>query len=194
MGSLDPEMSWAIILMLIGCGLVVMEVFIPSGGVLSLFSALTILACLVVAFRRDTTTGLSFLLITLVAVPSAVALAFKAWPLTPMGKAFLGELHTTAELTPPDPRRRLVGRVGVAKSKMLPSGSVLIDGTVIDAISQGEAIDPGQAVVVVEVRANRMVVRPADPGEAAQVAQDPRELFTKPIEELGLESFDDPLA
>ncbi|MCH2114609.1 MAG: hypothetical protein MK171_06840 [Pirellulales bacterium] len=194
MSGLEP-VSWAIILMLIGCGLVVMEVFIPSGGVLSLFSALTILASLVIAFLKGgMTTGLSFLLFALVAVPSAVAIAFKTWPLTPMGKAFLGELHTSAELTPPDPRRSLVGRVGVAKSKMLPAGSVFIDGKYIDAISQGEAIELGQAVVVVEVRANRMVVRPADPGEAAQVVEDPRELFAKPIEELGLDSFDDPLA
>jgi len=193
LSSLEP-ISWVIILMLIGCGLVVMEVFIPSGGVLSLFSGIAILASLVMAFRQGITTGLSFLLITLVAVPSVVALAFKAWPLTPMGKAFLGELHTSAEMTPDDPRRGLVGRAGVAKSKMLPSGSVLIDGQYIDAISQGEAIEQGQAVVVVEVRANRMVVRPADSGEAGQIAEDPRDVFTKPIAELGLEAIDDPLA
>jgi len=179
--------------MLLGCGMVVLEVFIPSGGLLSFFSAITIVASIVMAFRRDATTGMSFVVLTLIAVPATLGLAFKYWPSTPMGRAFLGELKTTAELTPVDPRRELVGKVGIAKSKMLPSGSVQIDGKYVDAISQGMAIDIGQAVVVAEVRANRVVVRPADADEARQVVKDPRDVFSTPIEELGMESFEDPL-
>ena len=190
MSTIDP-LTWAILLMLLGCGLVMLEVFIPSGGILGFFSAIAIIASLVVAFRRDITTGLSFTLLTLVAVPATIGIALKYWPYTPMGKAFLGELKSNEELKPEDTRRDLVGKVGVAKSKMLPSGSVQIDGKYIDAISQGAAIDMGQAVVVIEVRANRVVVRPADDHEAGQVAQDTRDLFTKPLDELGLD--DEPL-
>ncbi len=192
MAAMDP-LTWALLLMIVGCGLVVLEVFIPSGGLLSFLSAVVIVASVVMGFRRDMTTGLSFVVLTLVAVPSVLALAFKYWPLTPMGKAFLGELKSTAELNPVESRRELIGKVGVAKSKMLPSGSVQIDGKSIDAMSQGLAIEKGQAVVVVEVRANRVVVRPADEDEARQVVRDPRELFSKPLDELGLESLDDPL-
>jgi len=192
MSTLDP-LTWAVLWMLIGCGLVVLEVFIPSGGIISFFSAIAIIASIVMAFRSDLTTGLSFILLTIVAVPISIGMAFKYWPMTPMGKAFLGELKTTAELTPIDPRRELVGKVGIAKSKMLPSGSVQIDGKYIDAISQGMAIDLGQAVVVTEVRANRVVVRPADKDEAAGVAPDQRDVFSTPIEELGIDSFDEPL-
>lgn len=192
MSTLDP-LTWAIIWMIIGCGLVVLEVFIPSGGIISFFSAIAIIASVVMAFRRDVTTGMSFVVLTLVAVPSALGLAFKYWPHTPMGKAFLGELKTTDDLKPVDPRRDLVGKVGIAKSKMLPSGSVQIDGKYVDAISQGQAIDIGQAVVVAEVRANRVVVRLADEDEARQVVKDPRDVFSTPIEELGIDSFDEPL-
>jgi len=192
MSTLDP-LTWAILLMLIGCGIVVLEVFIPSGGILSFFSAIAIIASIVMAFRRDVTTGLSFVVLTLVAVPSVLSLALKYWPYTPMGKAFLGELKSTEELKPVDTRRELVGKVGVAKSKMLPSGSVQIDGKYVDAISQGSAIDMGQAVVVVEVRANRVVVRPADDDEANRLVKDPRDVFSTPIEELGMDSFEDPL-
>ena len=192
MSTLDP-LTWAIILMLIGCGLVVLEVFIPSGGIIAFFSTIAIIASIVVAFRRDTTTGLSFVVLTLMAVPTAVGLAFKVWPLTPMGKAFLGELKSTEEMKPVDTRRELVGKVGIAKSKMLPSGSVQIDGKYIDAISQGAAIDLGQAGVVVEVRANRVVVRPAEADEASRVVKDPRDVFSTPIEELGIDALDEPL-
>lgn len=192
MATIDP-LTWAIILMIIGCGIIVLEVFLPSGGLLSFFSAIVIVASLVMAFRSSLTTGLSFILVTLVAVPSAIGFAFKVLPHTPIGRAFLGELKSGEELKPEDPRRSLVGKLGVAKSKMLPSGSVQIDGKYIDAISQGPAIDMGQAVVVTEVRGNRVVVRPADEREAKQVQRDPRDVFSTPVEELGMDDLDEPL-
>lgn len=192
MSTLDP-LTWAIILMLLGCGIVMLEVFIPSGGILSFFAAIAIIASVVMAFRHGATAGMGFVVLTLLAVPTTLALAFKYWPHTPMGKAFLGELKSSAELTPEDPRRELVGKIGVAKSKMLPSGSVQIDGKYIDAISQGVAIEIGQPVVVIEVRANRVVVRPADEDEASRLVKDPRDVFSTPIEELGIDSFDEPL-
>jgi hypothetical protein len=77
---------------------------------------------------------------------------------------------------------------------MLPSGAVLVDGQLIDAVSQGPAIDPGQPVVVVEVRANRVMVRPARPHETKAADIRPDDLLTRPIEDFGLESIDEPLA
>jgi membrane-bound serine protease (ClpP class) len=193
MNALDP-LSWAIILMLLGCGLVVMEVFVPSGGILGFLSAVAIIASIVMAFRHGSSAGIGFIAITMFAVPTLLVLAFKFWPMTPMGKAFLGELPDEEEVKPQDPRRELVGRVGVTRSKMLPSGSILVDGRLIDAMSQGQAIEPGQPVVVVEVRANRVVVRPADPDEAQQRSDYSRDVLSTPVEELGLDSLEDPLS
>ena len=193
MSGLDP-LTWAIVLLLVGCALVVLEVFIPSGGLLSFFSAIALVASIIMAFRRGSTTGLSFMLITVIAVPAAIALAFKYWPHTPMGKAFLGELASPEETEPEDTRRQLVGRVGIAKSTMLPAGSVLVDDQLLDAVSQGVAIEKGDPIVVVEVKANRVVVRPADTEEARQINENPKDMLAKPLEELGFDSLDDPLA
>src|SRR5918993_1370667 len=134
MNLLGP-IEWAMVLLVLGCGFLVLEVFIPSGGLLSFFAFVSIVGSMVMAFRRDTTTGLSFMAVAVVAVPIAVALAFKLWPKTPMGKAFLGDLPSEDEVKLEDPRRGLVGRVGVAQSLMLPSGAVLIDGHLVDAVS-----------------------------------------------------------
>jgi membrane-bound serine protease (ClpP class) len=193
MNLLDP-LGWAIVLLVIGCGLLVMEVFIPSAGLLGFFAALAIVGSMIMAFRGGSTTGLGFMAVTVFVVPIVIGLAFKLWPKTPMGKAFLGELLTEEDTRLDDPRRALVGRVGVAKSMMLPSGAVLIDGQLIDAVSQGLAIDPGQPVVVVEVRANRVVVRPARPHEVRAADVKPDDVLARPIEDFGLESFEDPLA
>jgi len=37
MNALDP-VAWSILLMLVGCAVLVLEVFIPSGGILSIVS------------------------------------------------------------------------------------------------------------------------------------------------------------
>jgi membrane-bound ClpP family serine protease len=191
-----PNIAWAILLLLIGCTLVVLEVFIPSGGVISILAAVAFISSLVIAFQESATTGpmtgFLFTAVTVFAVPTLVALAFKYWPKTPMGKAFLGELPTDEEVLPEDPRRGLLGRVGVARSKMLPSGTVEIDGQMIDAVSQGRAIEPGIYVVVVEVRANRVVVRPAGKDQRPS-HQNPNDLLSRPIDELGIESLEDPM-
>jgi hypothetical protein len=66
----------------------------------------------------------------------------------------------------------------------------------IDAVTQGQAIDPGTYVVVIEVRANRVVVRPAgkDQRPGNQSPQEIRDILSRPIDELGIESLEDPLA
>jgi membrane-bound serine protease (ClpP class) len=193
MNLLDP-ISWSVVLLVLGCGLLVLEVFIPSGGLLSFFAAVALVTSIVVAFRRDLSTGLTVTAITVFAVPIAVGLAFKYWPLTSMGKSFLGELPSEEETAPSDPRRDLVGRRGVAQSKMLPSGSVMVEGRLIDAVSRGVAIEKGEPIEIIEVQGNRVVVRLVQSQEATDESQANNDILNKPIEDFGLESIDEPLA
>jgi membrane-bound ClpP family serine protease len=192
-----PDIAWAILLLLIGCSLVVLEVFIPSGGIISVLSGVAFITSILIASWEGPTTGPAtgfvFAGITVFAVPTIAIIAFKYWPTTRMGKAFLGELPREDEVVPEEPRRTLVGRVGVARSKMLPSGAVEIDGQMIDAVTQGQAIEPGAYVVVVEVRANRVVVRPAGKDQRPS-HPNPQDILSRPIDELGIESLEDPLA
>lgn len=191
-----PDIAWAILLLVLGCVFVVLEVFIPSGGIISILAAVAFITSILIASWEGPTTGpatgFAFAAITVFAVPTLVAIAFKYWPKTRFGKAFLGELPSEDEVLPEDPRRALIGRVGVARSKMLPSGAVEIDGQMIDAITHGQAIEPGTYVVVTEVRANRVVVRPAGKDQRPS-HQDPKDILSRPIEELGIDSLEDPL-
>ncbi|HVA47919.1 MAG TPA: NfeD family protein [Pirellulales bacterium] len=190
---LDP-VAWAVILMLVGVSLAVLEIFIPSGGVIGFLSIVSVLSAIGLAFYRGPWYGLSFLGLAVVALPAVLIAALQYWPETAIGRRVLLAAPTSEEVLPQDDERRLlkalVGRIGQAKSLMLPSGAVFIDGRNIDAVSEGMAIEKGQWVQVVEVRGTRVVVRPSDkPAEPA--ADDP---LSRPIESLGLESFEDPLA
>jgi membrane-bound serine protease (ClpP class) len=192
-----PDIAWAILLLVLGCVLVVLEVFIPSGGIIAILAGIALITSILIAsWEGETTgpaTGFIFAAITVFAVPTLIGLAFKYWPKTRFGKAFLGEPPSEDEVLPHDPRRALLGRVGVVRTKMLPSGAVEVDGQMIDAVSQGQAIEPGTYVVVAEVRANRVLVRPAGKDQRPS-HENPNDVLSRPIEELGIESLDEPLA
>lgn len=53
----------------------------------------------------------------------------------------------------------LLGRQGVVSRELRPAGTVLIDGNPIDVVSEGDYIEKGRTVTVVEVTGNRVVVR-----------------------------------
>lgn len=186
---------WATLLLLLGLALIVLEIFVPSGGVLGLLSTLSILAGIVLAFFDGPGTGLAFVLTTVVAIPAILAVAVRVWPDTPMGRHILLRVPTPEDVLPDSPLRRelksLVGKRGIAKSVMLPSGVVIVDGQPIDAIGQGVAIEPGQRIKVVEVRGTRVVVRPDDDEPPAEEADDP---LSRPISTLGLDSLENPFA
>jgi len=114
MNLVDP-IVWAILLMLVGCVVLVLEVFIPSGGILAVMATAAFVGSILLAFQRSAETGFAFVTTTIIAVPAVLTLAFKYWPKTRFGKAFLGELPTDAEVLPDDPRRALLGRVGTAR-------------------------------------------------------------------------------
>jgi membrane-bound ClpP family serine protease len=53
----------------------------------------------------------------------------------------------------------LVGRHGVAFTPLVPSGKARINDELIDVLTEGEFVDRGQAVEVIETRGHRVVVR-----------------------------------
>jgi membrane-bound ClpP family serine protease len=191
---MDP-LIWSIILLVLGLALVMIEVFVPSGGILGFLSISSLLAAVIMAFyHRGAEIGFLFLVITTVLVPSLLAIAFRWWPHTPMGRRILLDVPNSDEVLPDTPERRslreLVGKMGVAKTVMLPSGAVLIENRTIDAISEGMPIEAGQTVRVIEVSGGRVVVRPAE--GTPQPSTD--DVLSRPIESLGLDSLEDPLA
>jgi len=205
---------WAIALLLLGLCMMVLEVFVPSGGVLSFLAVAAIVASIVVAFMDSLEAGTIMLGTVTLCVPIALWAVVKLWPHTPIGKLILTKRPKHSDDVLPETEayrglRGLVGKRGRALSKMLPSGIVLIAGHKYDAVSDGFAIDPDQIIQVIGVRTNRIVVRPSD-GEldateagagkfSADQSDQPEhetadDVLSTPVESLGLDDLSDPLA
>lgn len=183
---------WAILLLVLGVGLAILEVFIPSAGILCVLAAASVVGAVIMGFRQGPIMGFGILIAAVVGLPAMLVLALKYWPRTAMGRRVLLAPPKSEEVLPDDPNMRtlktLVGRVGRAKSRMLPAGVILIDGRTIDAVSEGMPIDPGRAVRVIEVRGNRVVVRQVEEETPSQTAENPLE---RPIDSVVPDPFEE---
>lgn len=161
----------ALILLIVGLCIMALEVFVPSAGVLGLLAACLIIASVVVAFMTDSLSGMLFLVVALLVVPAMFFAMINIWPHTPIGRRLLPDNATLKDVLPQGryyDRSDLVGKVGVAKSKMLPSGQVVIEDQKYDAVSDGFAVETGDRVKVVAVKENRIYVQPCDEGDGDQ--------------------------
>ncbi|MCA9122075.1 MAG: hypothetical protein H6822_12385 [Planctomycetaceae bacterium] len=194
-------LAWSICLLIAAIALIALELFIPSGGLLSFLSAVAALASVIVAFSAGPRTGLAMLVVTLIVVPAVLASAVRWWPHTPIGQLILiARPESPDDVLPETEQYRglkaLIGKVAVSKSKMLPSGSIVLEGRTYDAVSEGMPIDAGMPVKVVAVRTNRIIVRPT--GETATHLAAPSkseavDVLSQPIDSLGIDGFDEPL-
>ena len=190
---MTDALLWSILLLALGLGLIALELFVPSGGVLGILAALAIIASIAVAFSGGWVTGVIMLVATMLILPVVLAAAIHYWPRTPIGRMIILETpQSEDEVLPDTPQHRqlkeLIGKRGVAKTKMLPSGAIVIEGRVYDAFSEGMAIEPGQPVRVTAIRTNRVavVLDDAPPDRLAESS----DMLAQPAGNLGLESWD----
>jgi membrane-bound serine protease (ClpP class) len=191
---------WCILLLVLGLAFIFLEMFVPSAGILGFLSAAAILCSIVLAYvNYGPITGTVFLAVAAILVPAAIALALRWYPSTPLGRMIMSEPPTPAEVAPQDEptaraRALLKGRTGIAKTALMPGGSIKIDGRTYDAVGQGEAVEAGEHVLVVRVELNHLIVRKLEGEPPPPTAYRGDDVLAQPIEALGIEPLDDPLS
>jgi membrane-bound ClpP family serine protease len=160
--AIEPNFMWAILLLLLGLLCMVLELFIPSGGILGLLSALCLIAALVMSFMAGSWYGLTMTFALTLLVPLSLFSMIKLWPKTPLGSKIVLAKPTTEEVLPQTEdyleRDSLFGQTGFAKNDMLPGGVVMINGKSYDAISNGMPIDARTPVRVIGFDTRRLIV------------------------------------
>ena len=184
-----PDFIWPMLILLLALALLCMEIFIPSGGVLSVCSALAFIAAIVVAFiKGGMAMGTSYMAATGILIPIMLFVIVKWWPKTAIGRRILIQPPSEEELIPQEVQslRDLIGQQGTAVTPMLPAGAVRLGRQTIDAISDGRSIDKGTVVEVVAAKGNHLVVRPFSPS-----ATTPEEPSSQSMESIVPDPFDD---
>jgi membrane-bound serine protease (ClpP class) len=166
------------VLFLAGIVCLLMEVFVfPGVAVFGLSGGLMVIAALVLASQTfilphneyqlaHLRTTLSVVVGAGVAALVAAVAMNRLLPHAPMFNRMLLAPPSGDELSEISQREatarfeHLVGQQGVAVTPLLPAGKARIGDELIDVLADREFIDRGQQVVVVQARANRVIVRP----------------------------------
>ena len=167
---MSDYLLWGFGLLAVGILLFVIEILIPTGGILGLMAiAAGIGAVVAFSFESPILGSVSFAGL-LVLVPLAINFALKIFPNTPIGKKLiLGEDEDdeeelarleAARRAEQERKQALVGAEGVTSTAMRPGGSVRIDGVTIDASSEVGMLEAGVKVKVTRVDGFVVKVRP----------------------------------
>lgn len=158
---------WAFLLLAVGLTLLVAEVFIPSGGVIAILAALSLVGALICAANAWWTSSpgyfWGFAALTALLLPVSLIGAFYLWPNTALGRKAILEApapHEVASFIEEEERYgAMVGKNGTTVTALNPAGIVRIDGHRVHCLSEGMILEPGEPVRVISAKGNRVVVR-----------------------------------
>ena len=164
---------WEIVLFIIGVALILVELFVlPGFGVAGISGIVLMVFALVVSLVGNV--GFSFppfirfapaittLAVTLVLLVLGALALSRTLPETHRLNFLVlqPELASDEGYTSAQSHTEFLGKVGTTLTPLRPSGAIVLDEQRIDVITNGEFVEQGVAVKVVDVRGSRVEVRP----------------------------------
>lgn len=159
-------MGWLLSLGMCVAGLlaIIVEFFVPAAGIIGVLGFGSIVGGVVLAYLRyGTGVGAAFLIGVVVATPAVMALYFKLFPKSFIGRWLIlkGQQKKEEGFTAFEPTGydHLEGAEGTAITILRPSGMAELDGGKYSVVTGGGFIEKGEKIRVVRVEGSRIVVR-----------------------------------
>jgi membrane-bound ClpP family serine protease len=177
-----------------GLFLGLLEIFIPSGGVLTFLTLVAITSSIIFAFCYNFAFGAIYMVSIVMLIPCLIWLAVIIWPYTIIGRRVLLHPEDDPALRPNADLldlKQLIGQRGVTRTKMIFSGQIEINGRKYNAISDIESLERNVPIVVVGLDSMTLLVRR---DETPQINQQQISDLEKPIAGNIPETIYDPFA
>ena len=153
---------FAVFLYFACAALIIAEVFVPSGGLLSVCA----LACLIggtyIFFKQSTTAGVAGVIFGVIMIPSLLRYAYKEFPNTRFGKRVTlapPKRHQGDAIPDTDKIKELLGAEGVVLTALRPVGTCDFSGYRIECVAESGYIGKGKKVRVIDVESTQLTVR-----------------------------------
>ncbi|MGL4595648.1 MAG: NfeD family protein [Thermoguttaceae bacterium] len=153
---------WMLMFLSIAFLCAVLEVFIPSAGVLTALAFMALITSVVFAFLHDSYLGFTYFTFISSAIPFLFWGLTSLWSRTPIGRRILLDPKDDPALKPSETfleMKSLIGHKGITRSSMFLCGLIEIEGKHYNAISESEPLEPNTPVIVVEVDGVQLLVR-----------------------------------
>ena len=152
----------AVLLYLACAVLIVAEVFVPSGGLISIFALACLVGGIVIFFQYSAAAGWIGVFLAVVMIPAVLIIAYKVFPKTRFGKSVTlsppqrqqgDAVPDTSEL------RKLLGASGVVLTPLRPVGTCDFSGRRLECVAESGYVDKGTKVKVIGVQSTQVTVR-----------------------------------
>ncbi len=149
-------------LQILGILVIVVEIFVPSMGILSLLAAGLLIYSLVLVFGQiSQAAGMLFLGVDLVAVPVLFYVGIRV--LGASSLSLQSKLSSRDGVTSQSPDLSTwKGKTGKAVTNLRPAGMAMIGEKRLDVVTEGEYVVSGTMVTVTDVRGNQIIVEPVN--------------------------------
>lgn len=155
-------LAFAVFLYLACAILLIAEVFIPSGGLLTIFAIACVAGGGYIFFQQSTTWGIVGVVIAIVMIPLVLVVGYRLFPRTRFGKSVI--------LAPPERRKGdaipdsadlegLVGSQGIVLTPLRPVGMCDFSGRRVECVAESGYVEKGTKIEVIEVESTQVTVR-----------------------------------
>lgn len=149
----------------VGILILIIEIFIPSYGMLTLGGLGFLVAAVYKAYGISEPAGHGAVIAALVALPTLAYIAVKTFHRTRFGRLISppNPVVSASEFAPHiEELRRHIGKTGHTITALRPVGTCTIDGQRVPCVAESGLIEPGIEVVAVRIRGQELEVRPRE--------------------------------
>ena len=162
---MDWWLVFAVFLYFATAALIIAEVFVPSGGLLSICALICLIGGTIIFFNHSTLAGWIGIIIAVIMIPTVLVFAYKIFPKTKFGKS--------VTLTPPqrqqgdairdtDQLKTMHGKTGTVLTPLRPVGTCDFDGQRLECVAETGYIEKDTQIIVIRVEGTQLTVRPVN--------------------------------
>ena len=153
---------FAVFLYLICAALIVIEVFVPSGGLISVCAILCVIGGVLIFFRYSTAIGWIGIIVAVIMIPTVLVITYRIFPRTRFGKAIIltPPVRQVGDAVPDTPElKEMLGAVGMVVTPLRPVGICDFIGRRLECVAESGYVDKGKKVEVIDIESTQLTVR-----------------------------------
>jgi len=159
---MDWSLFFAVLLYLTCALLLLAEVFVPSGGLISLCAFGCAAAGVWLFFQHSIAAGWIGMAVAAILIPTVLAIAYKLFPKTRFGRIMiLSKPNRPAGDAIPDTDelKDMLGAVGVVQTPLRPVGTCDFSGRRLECVAESGYVEREKKVEVIRVEGTQLTVR-----------------------------------
>jgi len=159
-------MGWwlvfAVFLYFICAVLIIAEVFVPSGGLISICAIACLVGGIAIFFHYSLIAGWIGVGIAAVMIPAVLIYAYRIFPKTRFGKSVTlmpPERKQGDAIPDTDKLKELLGAEGVVLTPLRPVGMCDFSGQRVECVAESGYVNKGKKVKIINVESTQLTVR-----------------------------------